>query len=119
MTPDNRQTRQPTRAACGVSFLLLVALTMTGQAGALDRMWLAGELAVRVSVGQPIRAIVHRTTYRSERRVQRERPRLWAQTAGSSVRTPGCVHDCAAALATAHRAPMVLALVALPPPVAG
>ncbi len=119
MHPDNRQTRQPTRAACGVSFVLLVVLAATGQAGALDRMWLACELAARVCVGQPMRVMVQRTTYRSERRVQRERPRLWIETAGSPRCPVGGTDDRAAALATGHRAPMVLALIALPPPCAG
>ncbi len=118
MTPDSRQTRIAHRALCGVSWLLLVALSMGGQTGGLDRLWLAGQLAQRITAGvpNPLRALVQRTQVRSEAHAQREHPGTHrsapTRTHHTSLRathTPGLAQR-------SRPEPLPFATLALPPP---
>ena len=116
MHPDSRQTRLAYRAAAGVSWLLLVALAVSGHAGAIDRMWLAGELAHRISAGEPLRAVVERGLTHERRREQRDQPRVCRVSNAASRHVPQSRASAQCPRATAHTLPLPRAILAIPPP---
>lgn len=118
MHPDTRQTRLAHRAAAGVSWLLLVALAVSGHAGAIDRMWLAGELVHRITAGEPVRAIVERGLTHERRREQRDKPRVCRAGHASSRLVAQAPASAQCPRAVAHTLPLPRAILAIPPPAA-